>query len=406
LHARSLAESAVRRARRDTPVMRGRQIPAMTSGSSPAARVRFPRDTGFHADLKRGAAAHFDRAGRPRSGGAAMHLKTATILAWFVASYALLLALGGTSGWVASALTVSVALATAGIGFSIMHDANHGAYGRTAAANRAWGLALDFIGASSHVWRFKHNTLHHTYANIDGMDADIDAGPFLRLAPTQPLRPFHRFQHLYAWPLYGILAIKWWFVDDLIDLARGRIGSVAFPRPTGRQLATVVAGKAVFVTWTLLVPWLVFRSAWIAPLFLLGSFVLGLVLSIVFQLAHAVPETELHAAFPGEQRMPTGWAEHQVRATADFAPRNRLLGWYVGGLNFQIEHHLFPEVCHQHYPALAGVVEAACLAHGIPYCSHRTLRDAVAAHFQYLYALGWNGLRCAASTGAAAPAGA
>ena len=386
--------------------MRVGQISPMTASSSPAVRVRFPRDAGFHADLKRGVAAHFEDAGRARSGGASMHAKTVVILAWFAASYGLLLAVGGTSGWLASALTVSLALATAGIGFSIMHDANHGAYARTAAANRAWALALDFIGASSYVWRFKHNTLHHTFANIDGMDADIDAAPFLRLAPSQPLRPYQRLQHLYAWPLYGVLAIKWWFVDDVIDLVRGRIGSAVFPPPTGRQLATLVAGKAVFVTWAVVVPWLVFRSAWIAPLFLLGGFVLGVVLSVVFQLAHTVPDAELHAAFAGERRMSTGWAEHQVRATADFAPRNRLLGWYVGGLNFQIEHHLFPEVSHQHYLALAGVVEAACLANGIPYRTQPTLRGAVAAHFRFLYALGWKGRQpSAAAAGTSASPG-
>jgi len=359
--------------------------------TSSAARVRFSRDTGFHTDLKRGAAAYLEGAGRTRSGGVATHVKTAIILAWFAASYGLLLAAGGTSWWAASGLTVSLALATAGIGFSIMHDANHGAYARTPAANRAWALALDFIGGSSHVWRFKHNTLHHTYANIDGLDADIDAAPFLRLAPSQQLRSFHRFQQVYAWPLYGVLAIKWWFLDDVIDLARGRIGAVAFPRPRGRQLATLIVGKAVFLTWAILVPWLVFRSPWTVPLFLLGAFVLGFVLSIVFQLAHTVPDAELHAAPAGDRRMPTGWAEHQVRATADFAPRNHLLGWYVGGLNFQIEHHLFPDVCHEHYRALTGVVRAACLVHGIPYHTQPTLRGAVAAHFRFLYALGGRG---------------
>ena len=359
----------------------------MTDTAS-TVRIRFARDTGFHAALKRAVALHFEGAGRSRSGGAAMHAKTAAILAWFAASYGLLLAFGGTAWWLAAGLTVSLALATAGIGFSIMHDANHGAYARTAAANRAWALALDFIGASSHVWRFKHNTLHHTYANIDGLDADIDAGPFLRLAPSQPRRWFHRFQHLYAWPLYGALTVKWWFVDDLLDLVRGRIGAAAFPRPQGRQLATVLAGKAVFVGWAILVPCLVFRSAWVPLAFLLGAYLLGFVISVVFQLAHTVPDAELHAALAGDRRMATSWAEHQVRTTADFAPRNRLLGWYVGGLNFQIEHHLFPDVCHQHYPALAGMVEAACREHGIPYRAQPTLRRAVAAHFRFLQAMG------------------
>jgi linoleoyl-CoA desaturase len=350
-------------------------------------RVRFPRDDGFHAAVKRGAAAYFQETGRARWGDAAMHAKTAAILGWFACSYGLLLVWGGSSAWLAVALTVSLALATAGIGFSVMHDANHGAYARSARVNRAWGLALDFVGASSYLWRFKHNVHHHTYANVDGMDADIDAAPFLRLAPSQRLRAFHRWQHLSAWPLYGVLGLKWWFVDDLLDLVRGRIGQHPFPRPRGLELAGFVAGKAVFVTWAIAVPLLVYRSGWALALFLLGSLTLGLVLSTVFQLAHAVPDATFHAAASGEQRMPTGWAEHQVRATVDFAPSNRLLGWYVGGLNFQVEHHLLPDVCHVHYPALARIIAETCRAHGVPYRAEPSLRAAIAAHYRYLRTL-------------------
>jgi linoleoyl-CoA desaturase len=351
-------------------------------------RVRFARDDGFHAALKRGAEAYGHATGVAPSGGAAMHAKTGGILGWFVASYALLLLLGGASPWVAAALVVSLALATAGIGFSVMHDANHGAYARSPRVNRAWGLTLDLVGASSYLWRFKHNVQHHTFANVDGMDSDIDAGPFLRLAPSQPLRRFHRWQHVYGWGLYGVLAVKWWFVDDVVDVARGRIGRLPFARPRGPELAAFVAGKAVFVGWALAVPVLVFRSAWVAAFFVLGAFTLGVVLSTVFQLAHAVPDAEFHAAAGADTRMPTGFAEHQVRATVDFAPANRLLGWYVGGLNFQVEHHLFPDVCHVHYPALAPIVEAACRQAGIRRRTAPTLRAAIAHHYRHLRALG------------------
>jgi linoleoyl-CoA desaturase len=354
----------------------------------PSPRVRFPRDGGFHADLKRGVRAYFERTRRAPSGDGAMHAKTAVIVAWFAASYALLLACGGASAWLAVALTVSLSLAMAGIGFSVMHDANHGAYSGSPGVNRAWGLALDFMGASSYVWRFKHNVQHHTYTNVDGMDADIESEPFLRLAPSQRRRALHRYQHVYAWFLYGVLAVKWWFVDDVVDLLRSGHGRHPFPRPRGRELAAVVAGKAVFLGWALLVPALVYRSAWVAAFFLLGAFVLGVVLSTVFQLAHVVGDAENHAAEPGVQQMPTGWAEHQVRTTVDFAPASRLLGWYVGGLNFQIEHHLFPAVCHVHYPALAGIVEETCLAHGVPYRAHPTLWAALTAHYRFLRALG------------------
>jgi linoleoyl-CoA desaturase len=356
--------------------------------SASPPRVRFPKDDGFHAVLRRRVAAHFEATGCARTGGGAMHAKTGLILAWFAASYALLLAVGGASAWLAVALTISIALATAGIGFSVMHDANHGAYARSRAVNRAWGLALDFVGASSYVWRFKHNVQHHTYANVDGLDADIDAGPFLRLAPSQRRRALHGAQHVYAWPLYGALAIKWWFVDDVLDVVRGRLGGHAFARPRGAELLAYLAGKAAFVGWALAVPLLVFRSGWVVALFVLGSLTLGVVLATVFQLAHTVPEAEFHAGGPGERRMATGWAEHQVRATVDFAPANRLLGWYVGGLNFQVEHHLFPDVCHTHYAALAPIVAAACREHGVPHRTQPTLGAALAAHYRHLRALG------------------
>jgi linoleoyl-CoA desaturase len=352
------------------------------------ARVRFPEDDGFHAALKRRVAEYFAATGQRRTGGAAMHLKTAAILAWFAASYALLLAVGGTSGWLAAALTISIVLATAGIGFSVMHDANHGAYARSRGVNRAWGLALDLVGASSYVWKFKHNVQHHTYANVDGLDADIDAEPFLRLAPSQRMRALHRGQHVYAWLLYGVLALKWWFVDDVLDVVRGRHVGYRYPRPRGAELLGFVGGKTVFVGWSLVVPCLVFRTPWVFAFFVLGSLTLGVVLSTVFQLAHTVPGAEFHHASPGQQRLPSAWAEHQVRATVDFAPANRLLGWYVGGLNFQVEHHLFPDVCHTHYPALAPIVRATCAQHGIPHRTHPTLRGAIASHYRFLRALG------------------
>jgi linoleoyl-CoA desaturase len=317
-----------------------------------------------------------------------MHAKTAVLLAWFGTSYAALLLRGGVSGWLASALTLSIALAMAGIGFSVMHDANHGAYSRSPGVNWTWGLSLDLVGASSYVWRFRHNVLHHTYPNIDGVDVAIDAGVLIRFAPTQPLRAFHRWQHLYAWPLYGLIAMKWWLVDDFVDVVRGRTGPFRFPRPRGRELVAFVAGKVVFLAWSLAIPALVYRSGWVVLPFLAGALALGVVLSTVFQLAHVMPDVEFHAATPGTLQMDTGWAEHQVRATLDFAPTNRLLGWYVGGLNYQIEHHLLPGVCHVNYPALSGIVAETCRAYGVPYRTLPTLRAAITHHQRFLRALG------------------
>ena len=367
---------------------------------SPAPRVHFPGDDGFYSDLKSRAEAYLSRTGRPAWGGLAMHSKTGLILAWHAGAYALLLAFGGSSLPLAFLLVLSLALSTVGIGFAVMHDANHGAWSQSPIVNRAVGLSLDIVGGSSYVWRFKHNVRHHTYANIDGLDADIDAAPFLRLAPTQRRRFLHRWQHLYAWPLYGLLAPKWWLYDDAADLWTGRIGALPFPRPPAREITFAVVGKLLFLAWSLAVPLLVFRTPWVLAFWLGGSLVAGVVLAVVFQLAHVVPSAEFHAAAPGSKRMSTSWAEHQVRTTVDFAPGNPLLTWYLGGLNYQVEHHLFPTYCHLHYPALSAIVAATCRDHGVPYRSERTLRGALVAHGRLLRTLG------AAPAGQAAPAAA
>jgi linoleoyl-CoA desaturase len=107
-----------------------------------------------------------------------------------------------------------------------------------------------------------------------------------------------------------------------------------------------------------------------------------------------VPEAEFHV---GGERLACGWAEHQVRATVDFAPSNRLLRWYLGGLNYQVEHHLFPDVCHQHHPALARIVDATCAEYRIPLHRTPTLGAALAAHHHFLRAMGRAGTRPAAA---------
>src|SRR5262245_17931065 len=153
-----------------------------------------------------------------------MLAKSALLLGWFAASWALLV-LVAEHWWQAVPLAGSLALAIAGIGFCIQHDANHGAYSRHRLVNRMMERSLDFLGASSYLWRLKHNVFHHTYTNLHGADHDIDLGPFARLAPAQPRRPMHRFQHLYMWAFYGFTAFNMHFVEDFKQLWLGRIGA-------------------------------------------------------------------------------------------------------------------------------------------------------------------------------------
>src|SRR5712664_3475847 len=184
-------------------------------------RVRFPARRSFHTDLKRRVEEHFEGAARSRHGGWAMGAKSALMIAWLAASWALLM-LVHLRAWKAALLSVSVGLAMAGVGFSVMHDANHGGTSSSGRLNGIMGFTLDLLGASSFIWRKKHNLMHHTYTNIAGLDADIEAGsPFLRLAPWQSRHGFHRFQHLYVWLLYAVFPLQWWFYDDLRELVTG-----------------------------------------------------------------------------------------------------------------------------------------------------------------------------------------
>ena len=347
-------------------------------------RVHFPARRSFHTDLKRRVEAYFEGSTRSRHGGWAMGAKSAVMLGWLAVSYAVLM-FAHVRPWEAALLSISVGLAMAGVGFSVMHDANHGGTSSSACTNGIMSFTLDLMGASSFLWRSKHNVLHHTYTNIATLDPDLEgADAFLRLAPWQSRRGHHRFQHLYVWLLYGVFPLKWWFVDDLKELVTGRIGGRQFPPARGRALFVAIAGKALFVTWAFVVP-AVLHPSWALLLFWgLAIFTLGNVLASVFQLAHCVGEAE----FQGSGAIERDWAEHQVATTVDFAPANALLGWYLGGLNFQVEHHLFPRVCHVHYPALARIVEATCLAHRVRYRCEPTLRTALAANWRWLRRMG------------------
>jgi len=353
-------------------------------------RIDFKGGGAFYDELKARVAQHLADRGRVRRAQVRMYLKSATMLVWVAASWALLV-FAASSWWQAGLLAVSLGLALAGLGFNITHDANHGSYSPSRRLNRAMCFSMDFMGASSYVWRTKHNVVHHTYTNIAGADSDIDSMPFARLAPEQPLRAMHRFQHFYLWLLYGFFAIKWHTTGDFGYLREGRVAETPLRWPRGGQLVGFWAGKVVFVTWALVIPAL-FHPLWVvAVVFGIASFFLAITLAVTFQLAHCLEEAEFPSAgdmsaMSGADR--TEWARHQVETTVDFAPRSRLLAWYLGGLNFQIEHHLFSRVCHTHYPAVAPIVAEVCARHGVRYQAHRTLGSALASHTRWLRQMG------------------
>jgi linoleoyl-CoA desaturase len=354
--------------------------------------IKFEGDPGFHAELKRRVHAEFRRANLSTHGGPRIWLKSAILLAWFGASYALLV-FGVATWWLAVPVALSLVFAMAGIGFSIQHDANHGAYSSKPRVNRLMGLTLDMVGASSYLWYWKHNVLHHTYPNVAGADPDLDAEPFARLSTGQAHRRLYRLQQFYMWGLYGFLFLKWHLVDDFQNVVQGRILTHRIKRPRGLRFFELLAGKAVFFGWALVVP-LLFHRWWVVLVFY-GAMcsALGLLLAVVFQLAHCTEEAGFLGIVDGSKRVPESWAAHQVHTTVDFARTNRLLTWYLGGLNFQIEHHLFPRICHIHYPRISRIVEAGCAEYGLRYVAHEGVWTALSSHWRWLARMGRNDAR-------------
>jgi linoleoyl-CoA desaturase len=351
-----------------------------------SGRFKFQRDEGFHRELKRRVQAYFEQRGISQKANLAMFVKTAVLLTWFTVSYLALL-LADATVWQRGLLAISLALAIAGIAFSVQHDANHGAYSKSKVVNRALGLTLDMLGGSSYIWRIKHNIAHHTYTGIAGGDSDIEV-PFGRLVAAQPLSPYFRYQHLYLWALYGFFVANWQFYQDFHQLREARIAGNSFPRPRGADLGFLVAGKVAFFSGALVVP-MFFHPWWgVLALYALTSVLLSLVLILVFQLAHSVEEAELPQLAPGEKAVPRSWAIHQVESAADFSRGNKLLSWYVGGLNFQIEHHLFPGICHVHYPQISAIVEQTCGEFGVRYSTNERFSDALASHLRWVRRLG------------------
>ena len=316
-----------------------------------------------------------------------MYLKTAIILGWLAASYTLLVFFA-TAWWMALPLVISLGLAMAAVGFNIQHDGGHHAYSDRPWINRLMARSLDLLGGSSYFWARKHNVLHHNYANIMGHDDDIDLGILARLSPHQRRLPFHRFQHYYLWTLYGFLPMKWQLYDDFRDLITGRVGGRRFRRPKGRDLRYIPGGKALFFSLALVIPLLV-HPLWVVLLvYLAVSVVQGTALSVVFQMAHCVEEATFTLPAGDKQQIEASWAVHQVESTVDFARGNRLLSWFIGGLNFQIEHHLFPRICHVHYAALAPLVEQTCREFGLKYSAHKSFRAGIVSHFRWLRQMG------------------
>ena len=318
-----------------------------------------------------------------------LHGKAALIGSAALSSYSVLVfAHVGVVARLAAALVLTLALVAVATG--IMHDANHSAFVRSPRLNRLVGCTADLLGASSTLWRFTHNNLHHGNTNVPGVDPDIDQSPFGRLTSDQVWRPWHRFQHVYMWLLYGFLALRWFLISDFVELTRPASSRPSSRRPRRGAAAGVLVGKAAHASWALLLPF-AFHRWWMVLVFYLAcSWLVGFSLAVLFQLAHCNDAVSFVSA--GEPRRGEDYVLHQLSTTADVRCATPLLGpvfaWLAGGLHHQIEHHLAPRLPHTIYPLVAARLRHACPERGLPYELHASVGSAIASHARWLYRMG------------------
>ena len=312
-----------------------------------------------------------------------MYTKAIGLLVISIASYIYLVFHAGTTATVVASAVV-LALALVGIGFNVQHDGNHGTFSRYTWVNRAAGFTLDLMGASSYFWKDKHNHNHHVHTNIPHEDADIDLGPMARLSEDHTWHWWHRYQHIYLWVLYTMVHLRYLW-SDLQRLALGKNDGLTAGYPKGGDLVALLLGKAFFLTVAFVIPMRLHSVGSVLLIYVLVSMTMGVIFSIVFQLAHTVDTVE-HPRVDDTNR--AEWVVHQIETTANFAPTSRLLTFLLGGLNYQREHHLYPRMAHSHYPEIAGIVKQVCAEHGVPVRESRTLMDALKSHYRFVHRMG------------------
>lgn len=325
-----------------------------------------------------------------RTGNWKLYGKAIVMFAMYLTPYFLFLTLD-MPGWVQLLLTVVMGVGMAGVGMNVMHDGNHGSFSSKKWVNKLMGSSIYILAGNVYNWQVQHNVLHHTYTNIHGHDEDMEAGRVLRFSKHGEWHKHHKFQHYYSFILYGLLTINWVITADITQMKRYLKRKLSYGKlqsPT-KQWSTLVITKVIYISMWIVIPLVVSDIVWWKVL--LGFFIMhytaGVILSLIFQLAHMVEEA--HMPLPDETgTMKNTWAIHQLFTTVNFSTKNRIMNWFSGGLNHQVEHHIFPHVSHVHYTKISKIVKETAKEFNLPYFEYETTRKAIMAHFRHLREMG------------------
>ncbi|ULQ57983.1 acyl-CoA desaturase [Flavihumibacter rivuli] len=341
----------------------------------------------FHAELKKRINNYFEEVGKSTTGNYDLFIKAVILMVAFVFVYTHLVFFTPAPVW---GILESVLLGglVAAIGFNVMHDGAHGSFSKYKWVNQLAAFSLNILGGNSFMWNMKHNVIHHAYTNVDGLDDDIDIQPWMRMSSTQKKYRLHKYQHLYFWLLYSLLYLFWIFMLDYQKYFKGKIGAMPLKNMSIGDHLVFWGFKVLHLFLFVGLPIYMVGFKYWAISFFIFTCVAGFVLSMVFQLAHTVEHTAFPLPDEKTNKLEDEWAVHQLKTTANFATNNKVVSWLVGGLNFQVEHHLFPKISHVHYPAISRIIKQACQEYGIPYIEYPKTRYAVASHVAFLKQMG------------------
>lgn len=345
----------------------------------------------FFITLNKRVNEHFKKINAPKTGNWKLYVKTGFMFTLFVTPYFLIL-FTDFNAWVKLALALIMGVGIAGVGMNVMHDGNHGSFSKIPWVNKVMGASIYFLAGNVHNWKVQHNILHHTYTNIYGHDEDLEAGRIIRFSKHSEWLYIHKYQHLYFVFIYGLLTLNWVFSTDFLQTYRYIKRKLTYRNALQplRQWVILISTKLIYFGIWIVIPILFLEIAWWKILigFFLMHYVAGLILSLVFQLAHIIEDAEMPLPDKKTGTMKNTWAIHQLLTTVNFSTKNKFVNWFTGGLNHQIEHHIFPNISHIHYTDIAKIVKKTAKEFNLPYNEYKTTRSALFSHFKYLKQMG------------------
>ena len=321
-----------------------------------------------------------------KTGNWKLYTKSLIIFGIFAIPYFLIM-LFEFNQWVCLGLIIITGVGMAGVGMNIMHDGNHGSFSSKKWVNKLMGSSIYILAGNAYNWQIQHNVLHHTYTNIHGHDEDLAAGRILRFSEHSKWKPHHRFQHIYSFLLYGLMTINWAIMTDYFQTKRyikRKLSFKKFVNPT-KQWVNLVITKILYYSIWIVLPMIYLDFAWWKILigFFIMHYTAGIILSTIFQLAHIVEKVKM--PLPNKSLgIKNTWAMHQLFTTSNFSTGNKIMNWFSGGLNFQVEHHLFPNISHIHYKKISEIVKKTAKEFSLPYNEYKTTTEALKSHFLFL----------------------